>query len=200
MSSEDYEKALQELGLIYRDLHEAFEESYADLEVFKIFERVYYEQFAVAGDQVKVRDDQDIDSGSLQSPDDPDATYRHKQGNDYTGQAVQVMETCDPENDLQLVDDVFVKANNIDDSEALNDRLKEQPEKYDDVKEFHVDGAYPSEENDSLLKKMGIDMVQTGIRGRPPGVRMIMTCLGEETYEVSCPQQTVISKPTQSCV
>jgi len=198
MSSEDYEKALQELGLIYRDLHEAFEESYAEAEVFKIFERVYYEQFAIVKEQVKVRDDQDIDSGSLQSPDDPEATYRHKQGNDYTGQAVHVMETCDPENDLQLVDDVFVEANNIDDSEALNERLKEQSEKYDGVEELHVDGGYPSEDNDTLLKTMKIDMVQTGIRGRPPGVRMIMTCLGEETYEVSCPQQTVISTPTRS--
>lgn len=195
---EEYEDHLETVGKLYRDLYEALEESYGETEVFGLFERVYHEQFAVVQDQVRVRDDDEMDSSTLQSPDDAQATYRHKQGDDYVGQAVNVMETCGPDDEVQLIDDVFVKANNVDDSEAFGTRVSEKPDRYEKLEELHVDGAYGSESNDRLCEKLDIDMIQTAIRGRPPDVRMKMVRRDESQFEVSCPNQTVSSEPTRT--
>lgn len=200
MEPDEYESALGELGVLYRDLYESLKPTYEDMEAFGVFERVYHEQFAVVEDKVTVRESEDMDSAHLQSPDDGEATYRHKDGEDYRGQAVHVKETCDPTNDVQLINDVFVTANNVDDSVGLQTRLKRREELYEKAEQLHVDGGYGSEENDKLMGKqnLDIDMVQTGIRGRPPDVRIQIKEGDTGGYEVSCPKQTVSSSPTRT--
>ncbi|MBU4480538.1 hypothetical protein KKG48_03820 [Patescibacteria group bacterium] len=63
-----------------RPLYEALKQSYQDFEVFGIFERVYTEHFTVVEDKVEVKPSGQLNGGTLQSPDDIDATYRKKQG------------------------------------------------------------------------------------------------------------------------
>lgn len=197
MKPSEYETNLKALGGLYRDCYEVLKDTYGETRAFQAFERVYRDQFVVVEDKINVRDDDDLESDSLQSPDDPDATYRNKKGEGYRGQAVHVKETCAPNNPLQLINDVFVTPNNVDDSKGLKQRLKQRPERYEDIDELFVDGGYGSEDNDHLLNDMGIDMVQTGIRGRPPDVRLKITPIDDQTYEVSCPNQTVCAQPTR---
>lgn len=197
MEPSEYGTQLEQLGAVYRDLHEALRERYGDTQAFEVFERVYVEQFVVQDDHVQVRDDEDGDTGSLQSPDDPDATYRKKQGEEYRGYTAHVKETCDPDHAVQLISDVFAVPNNVDDSKGLEGRLKQRPSRYEGIEELFVDGGYGSEGNDVLLEEMEIDMVQTGIRGRPPDVRLTILPIDEHTYEVSCPKQVVSSEPTR---
>jgi hypothetical protein len=67
----------------------------------------------------------------LQSPDDTEATYRQKRGNHYPGRSVNIVETANPDNPVNLITDVDVNPNNIDDSQVLNkrlDRLNDKPQ------------------------------------------------------------------------
>lgn len=62
----------------------------------------------------------EIDAGSLQSPHDVEATFRIKGGKSYRGGYVAgLSETCDPENDLQMITDVQVAPNASDDAKLL---------------------------------------------------------------------------------
>ncbi|HHE37887.1 MAG TPA: hypothetical protein ENL20_04865 [Candidatus Cloacimonetes bacterium] len=104
---------------------------------YKIFLRVYDEHFELdEKDQFQMRANSEISSNSLQSPDDPDATYRKKRGIDYHGQVCSVIETANPKNDLNLITDVTVASNNTDDSKILNDRLDKIGEKLPDLEVF----------------------------------------------------------------
>jgi hypothetical protein len=56
-----------------------------------------------------------LTADSLQSPDDWEATYRHKSGKDYVGYVANVTETSAPENPFQLIVKVQAESNNTDD-------------------------------------------------------------------------------------
>lgn len=183
---------LEKLGEIYLQLHDKLQEDYGDTEIFRIFDRVFNEQFTVPDQQgrIEVRAPEDIDTDSLQSPDDVDATYREKNGESYRGQAVNVTETANPDNSCQLLTDVSTEPNNTDDSTILNNRLDKMEEKTPELNELHTDGAFGSEENDNKMEDSEIRHVVTGIRGRRSAVN-IQIEQQEDTYRVSCPKQTV---------
>lgn len=79
-------------------------------------------------------------------------------------------ETCNPENEVQLITDVHVTANNRDDSDELHDRLDCIKEKTPDIQVLYTDVGYGSEENDKKMKKMEIKQIQTAIKGRESAV------------------------------
>ena len=84
------------MGEIYHKLHEALRGGYKEIEIFRIFERVYQEHFTVVKNKVTVKKNEELHSGILQSPDDIDATYRKKGKKDRWGQSVNVTETANP--------------------------------------------------------------------------------------------------------
>ena len=190
-------KELEKLGELYHKLHEALREGYKEIEIFRIFERVYQEHFTVVKNKVAVKKNEELHSGILQSPDDIDATYRKKGEKTGKGQSVNVTETANPENELNLLTDIAVKPNNTDDSDIMNDRIETLKEKTPDLKELHTDGGYGSEDNDRKFEELVITHIQTVVRGRKSKVEMKI----EETegeYEVSCPLQKVKSEKTRS--
>jgi len=185
---------LEKLGQLYHQLYEVLKDSYRDCEVFSIFERVYHEHFTIVKDKVKVKPSKELSSSILQSPDDIDATYRKKNGKHHRGQTVNVTETANPENQVNLLTDVAVCANNTDDSEILNERIEPIREKTPDLDELHTDGAYGSEDNDKKMEELEITHVQTAVRGRKAEVSMEIEELSEEQYAVKCPYQSVSSE------
>ena len=114
-------RELEKLGQIYHKLYEALREGYKEIEIFRIFERVYQEHFTVVKNKVAVKKNEELHSGILQSPDDIDATYRKKGKKVGKGQSVNVTETANPENELNLLTDIVVKPNNMEDSGIMND-------------------------------------------------------------------------------
>ena len=62
---------------------------------------------------------QELSADSLQSPDDWEATYRKKREEGYVGYVSNVTETCDPDNDLQLIVHMQTEANVSDDAAML---------------------------------------------------------------------------------
>jgi len=160
----DLGAALEQLGRLYAWMAEALRAGYGSTEIHRIVCRLYAEHFTVAEERIAVRPAAEMGSGSLQSPDDPEATFRNK-GEDFRGYALHVAETAGPENALQLITDVAVAPNNVEDSRILNERLAEMHRKTPGLAELHTDGAYGSEDNDRQLGELEILAVQTGIRG-----------------------------------
>lgn len=162
----DIAATLQQLGELYAWMAEALESGYGSTEIHRMVCRVFAEHFTRADEKIAVRPAEQIRSDSLQSPDDPDATYHRKEDEDYHGFVLHAAETADPENAFQLITDVAVAPNNEADSGILHQRLPEMHRKTPDLRELHTDAGYPSEDNDRLQAELGILAVQTAIRGR----------------------------------
>ena len=193
----DIPHELEKLGRAYHALHEGLKESCRQLQVFEVFERVYLEHFTVVSDKVEVKPSRELGSGVLQSPDDLDATFRVKRGKEYRGQVVNVTETANPDNPVNLVTDVAVAPNNTDDSRILEERIEKIKEKTPELKELHTDGAYGSAANDAKMEELGITHVVTGVRGRKAKVGIEIDRTGEDAYVVRCPKQTVTAERTR---
>lgn len=199
LDRKDIPHELEKLGRVYQELYKAFQPRYGDTEIFRIFERIYQEHFAILEEKVTVRSSDDLHSSILQSPDDIDATYRQKQGQHSRGQSIHVTETANPDNGINLITDVAVESNNTDDSVILNKRLDKMKAKTPDLEELHTDGGYGSQDNDIKMETLEIDQIQTAVRGRDAAVEMkISQHKGGECYLVICPYQQVKSQPTRT--
>jgi len=188
----------EKLGQLYHKLYKALKESYGDFEVFSVFERVYTEHFTIIDDKITVKMSKELNGSTLQSPDDIDAAYRKKRGRHYRGQSVNVTETANPENDVNLITDVAVCSNDTDDSKILNERIEPIKEKTPDLNELHTDGAYGSEDNDKKMEKLEITHVQTAVRGRKAEVSIQIEEVSDGQYTVKCPHQSVSSQKTKT--
>lgn len=135
---------------------------------YKILERLVHEQINISDDgkKVELKDQKDLSSSSLQSPHDPDATYRKKGNQAGQGYSVSVAETCDPENEIQIITDVIVEENNIDDSKILEDNFEKILE--DETEEIIVDGAYLNRNVQKKISSSEKSIITTAIRGRKP--------------------------------
>lgn len=99
----------------------------------------------------------------MQSPNDWEATYRRKKGEDHQGYVANVTETCDPENKLQMITNVQVEPNTTDDAAMLEETIPDLA-KNKEVKEIYVDGGYGSPKvNDEVLQQHNIDLFQTAL-------------------------------------
>ena len=182
---------LQELGEIYRWILEQFRDEYGGVPVYKIVERVFKEHFDIDEEKIKVKPNESLSSSSLQSPDDLEATYRKKGGQESRGQMVNITETASPDNQINLITDVVVTANNKDDSEILEERIDKIKEKMPDIDELHTDGGYASVKVDEKMESLEINHIQTAVRGRKAKVEIEITKEESEddVYKGRCPYQ-----------
>lgn len=197
LQASDIPHEIEKISKLYYWIDQNLKPSYGDCEIFKTFERVYLEQFTVTQEKVEIKPAEQISSSSVQSPDDLDATYRNKDGKEIRGQSINIVETAHPENPANLITDVSVNPANKDDSKVLQERLDTLKEKTPELEELHFDGAYGSTENDRKCEQHRITPVQTAVRGPKPALEMKIEKVAEKEYTVSCPQQTVTSKPTR---
>ena len=168
----DIDGALEQLGAFYAWMVEALKAGYGSTEIHHIAVRVFTEHFTRVEEKIAVRAADQIASDALQSPDDPDATFHRKDEARYHGFVLHATETADPECDLRLIVDVAVRPNNQADGSILHDRLTEMHLKTPGLQELHTDASYGSEDNDRLQARLGIEAVQTAIRGRTPRAPM----------------------------
>jgi len=158
----------------------------------------YTEHFTIIKDKATVKPPKELNGSILQSPDDIDAAYRPKRGRHYRGQSVNITETCNPDNELNLITDVAVCSNDTDDSKILNKRIEPIKEKTPELNELHTDGAYGSEDNDKKMEELEITHVQTAVRGRKAEVSMEIEEVSDGRYTVKCPRQSVSSEKTKT--
>ena len=187
---------LSRLGRIYQQVSQFCQAAYAETEIYHLFQRVYTEHFTVADATVTVIPAKELSGSIVQSPDDPEATYRTKGDTSSKGYVVNAVETAHPDNDLNLLVDVVVAPNTTDDAALLNTRLDGLKEKTPALNELHGDGGFGSDDNDTTCADLGIIQIQTAIKGRKAAVEFTITATGEQTWQVACPEQTVESEPT----
>jgi len=188
---------IKKLGNIYYRLYEQMKAKYSDDSIFKIFKRVYKEHFKVKNKKIRVKKPDELKSSSIQSPDDIEATYRNKNGKKSKGQSINIFETASPENQINLITDVSVQANNVNEDKILDERIDKVKDKTPELDELHFDSGYGSSENDKKLEESQITQVQTGIKGPTPKVEIKIEKLSENQYKVSCLKQSVLSQTSR---
>jgi hypothetical protein len=167
MKGEEVGPHLQRIGEFMGRLLTELQSAYGEEPVYQVLARIFGEHFRLAASKVAVKANNELSASSLQSPDDLEATYREKRGQGYQGYVANVTETCDPENELQLVTKVQVAPNNMDDSQLLAEALPNLAERTA-LDTLYTDGGYGSSENDQSLADQHIEHLQTAIRGRTP--------------------------------
>jgi len=198
IKASDIPHQVEKIGQLYHWIDQNLKSRYAEHNIFKTFERVYMEHFTVVEEKITVKKPEELTSDCVQSPDDLDATYRSKNGKSSKGQSINVFETANPDNPINLINDVAVNPVNIDDSKVLNNRIDNVIEKTPDLNEIHFDGAYGSEENDEKFAEHGITPIQTAVRGKTTEVEIEINQQSETEYIVKCPNQEVKSEATRT--
>ena len=162
------ETHLERIGQLMHQLVDELADKYGDQHSYSILKRVFAEHFLLAAESgLRPKAGQELCASSLQSPDDEQASYRRKRGEDYVGYVANLTETCDPENDLQLVTKVQVEPNTTEDAQMLEEALPALQERTD-VDEMHTDGGYSSAAVDEAMAQGKVNQVQTAIKGAKP--------------------------------
>jgi len=153
----------QELDRLEAELAEAAPESKA----LPLIRRVLEEQYKREAEGVlHLRPGKEIETNSLQSPHDLEATYRVKGGREFRGgYVVNVSETSDDENPVQLITDVQMEPNQTDDAELMEQSLDDQAERNIKVDKVTTDGGYTGPKGEQACGKHNVELRATRMRG-----------------------------------
>jgi len=195
---------LHQLGELIQQLLAELQDGYAQEPAYQVLLRLFGDNFRVEASRVHAKANQELASGCLQSVDDLEATYRKKGQRKYKGYVVNLSETCDPQNELQLITQVQVAPNNVDDTRLLAEGLPNLKERTG-VEELHTDGGFAGPTVAPVLEQCQVELIPSGIRGREPEPgKLNLADFALELAEsgrpekITCPQgQTVAVQPSQ---
>lgn len=133
------------------------------LDGYRLLKRLFSEQCEVeAGDRIAVRGEVACDS--LQSPFDEGAGYSSHKGKGYQA---QIVETCDPDNDVEIITLVAVENAAASDADAVVPAVEALDERGLKPDEMVADTAYCGGENTVALLDMGVTLTGPAA-GREP--------------------------------
>jgi hypothetical protein len=121
---------------------------------YKAMKRIFYEQCDVHEEEVTVKEK--TGSRVMQNPSDPDATYDGHKG---PGYQVQLSETCDPDNEVQLITSALPQTAAESDTEAVEPVLNDLEASNLVPQELLVDTSYASDENVQKAESRGVELV-----------------------------------------
>ena len=183
VTGDEVSEHLVAVGQLMHHLVHRLATDYADHPTYRVLQRVFEEHFALAaGDEaekghIRLKTGEELSASSLQSPDDWEATYRVKRGAGHQGYVGNLTETCDPENEVQLITMVQVAPNTTDDEQFLVEGLPELKERTD-VEALWTDGGYTGPAAEDVLREEQVEHIPTNLRGR----RTAAERLGLETF------------------
>ena len=164
---------LRQVGKVIYSLLAELKCAYAEEKAYQVLERIFTENFKLIAQSsqgengVYPKENQELSSGSLQSVDDLEASFRTKGNNHYKGYVANITETCDPENEIQLITKMQVAPNNTDDSKLLAEALPNLQARTD-LETLMTDGGFGGEASDAALENQPVKLIQTAIRGPKP--------------------------------
>jgi len=164
---EAVQEHLQKIGQTLHALLQDLKSTYAAQAAYQVLERIFADNFHLLESGPKAKENKELTSDCLQSVDDLEATYRTKGTGHYKGYVANITETCDPENEIQLITKVQVAPNNVDDGQLLAEALPNLKERTD-LNTLVTDGGFGSEVSDAALQEQEVRLIQTAIRGAPP--------------------------------
>jgi hypothetical protein len=164
---EAQQEHLQKIGHSIHVLLQELKSAYAVELAYQVLERIFAENFNLLEAGPRAKENTEITSSCLQSVDDLEATYRTKGTGHYKGYVANITETCDPENEIQLITKVQVAPNNVDDGQLLAEALPNLKVRTA-IETMITDGGYGSEVSDEALQAQEVTLIQTAIRGAQP--------------------------------
>jgi len=127
---------------------------YAGINTYQIMERIFYEQCEVHEDNVSVR--AKTGGNVMQNPSDPDATYDGHKG---PGYQAQIAETCNPENDVQIITSAIPQTAAEPDANAVEEVLEDLQANDLVPDSMLVDTGYTGDDNVQLAEEKGVELV-----------------------------------------
>lgn len=194
-SSEQIQDKFSDLGRRMQQLLDCY--SADDSVHYELLERVFHEQFTVQSDSDSGNDEgvmisrpaAEIPADSVQSPYDPECSYRRKAGKQVKGYNLNVTETIE-EDQLNLITDIQLEPAHCGDADFVEPSIT-QTEKLtgDQVEICYADGAYnrslEHEDDDDLDH---VEMVLSGIQGAPSRFELEETSDGVEVTDTKTGQ------------
>ena len=165
ITNDEVEGRMQQIGIDLGEMVEVLEPGYGEEQAYRNVRRVFGEQFRVEEGAIIIKSGKELCGSMLQSPDDLEATYRKKGGESARGYVANITETCDPENELQLVTAVSVQANVTDDQKLLAEDLRSLNERTD-IEEVITDGGYTGSAAAEALETHQVKQKTSAIKGR----------------------------------
>ncbi len=171
-TKEEIQGRLQLIGIVIYKLLKTFNAQTS--EEYQLLQRVFDEQYKVIENQkVQLRPKEEIASGSVQSPHDPDSAFRQKGEQRVKGYSVNITETI-ADQGLDLITSVIVEPANIADKDFVQPAIEATEDiTGQQVQTAYLDGAFQSPGNDEFCK--GIDMVFTGLQSSSSRYDLNMT-------------------------
>ena len=161
--------------------------SYEDLTERELFIRCITEQTISDNGVRRLRTKEELEAGSgmLQSPADPDATFREKAGRKHRGYAANIVESVS--DGKSVVTDYTFDTNVHSDREFIRTSLSEE-EIHEEPVTIVADGAYYSTDIKDAARKKNIRVVNTDLVGKEVKDILADFTLSEDGKEVlSCP-------------
>lgn len=171
-TKEEIQGRLQLIGVLIYNLLNTFTGQTS--EDYQLLQRVFDEQYKVIEDQkVQLRPKEEIASGSVQSPHDPDSAFRQKGEQRVKGYSVNITETTSDKG-LDLITSVLVEPANTADKDFVQPAIEATAEVTgQQVETVYLDGAFQSPGNDEFCED--IDMVFTGLQSNASRYDLNMT-------------------------
>lgn len=139
---------------------------YSDSDAIRVLKRMLSEQTETdkkTGEIIE-KPKEKIDSESLQSAFDEDATFRKKSGKNHVGYSVNLSESCAKQNEVQLLTDYEIAKNTKSDVAFGKERIPEIVSNTG-LKELYTDGGYYCEE---LANNSDVVVHFTDMTGKEP--------------------------------
>lgn len=165
---EAVQEHLQKIGQTIHTLVQDLRTAYAPESAYQVLARIFADNYHLTESGPAAKENAELPSNSLQSVDDLEATYRTKGTGHYKGYVANLTETCDPQNDIQLITKVQVAPNNVDDSQLLAEALPNLQERTA-LETLVTDGGFGGEVSDQALQEAKtVTHLQTALRGAQP--------------------------------
>jgi len=134
--------------------HFSGNENHNNKDTYKAVERIFYQQCEIHEDKVIIK--KKTGGNVMQNPSDADATYDGHKG---PGYQVQLSETCNAGNDVQLITSAIAQTAVESDSNAVEGVLEDLKSNDLAPDEMVADTGYSSDENVQLADEQGVDLV-----------------------------------------
>ena len=183
------------IAILLRDADTLLERYYnlEDVTEYQLLVRCISEQTVVedSGRRLKNKSDGAMGSDIMQSPVDPDATYREKAGKGHRGYSANIEETVGRNGSYQF------EKNNVSDSALLKDHLEGMDEQQEGTI-LITDDAYGGTDNRDLAAYKNRELVTTDLTGRDVDVVMGAFEFNGDGAEVLCARQGTVQDPVHT--
>ena len=165
INHDEVEGQLVRIGKDLARMLELFKQNHGDEKAYQQAFRVFSEHFRFEEAQIVVTEGKELGGGSLQSPDDEEATYRTKSRESSRGYGANITETCDEENELQMITRVNVAPNTTDDQHFLDEDVENLKER-EGLDELYTDAGYTGKTAAKSTEKHQVKQHVSAIKGR----------------------------------